>query len=160
MSWNKFLLGFLMVVLLTYAKSRLTRYWVPIEFSFFLIFLVIRSSGIKRALIMTFTLSLGLDLILQTAQVKGLTGLGQLFLVYLVINLKRFILPVYEDLFLIVSFAIFYIANYYISWSLSELLGVYFQTIRPINLIFFALFHTVMFGLVLVVLIRFRRGPA
>ena len=157
MSWNRFLAGSLAVILLFFAKAQLIRYWVPIEFSYFLIFFVLRSSGMVRALFFTFILSLSLDLLLQTGQIKGLGAMSQLALVYLVMNLKRHVVPAYEDLFLLGFFAFFYLTNYYMRWILSNLLGVYFPSIPFSILAFLTLFHTSLFGLLLLITLRFRR---
>ena len=154
MTWGKFLLGFLLVVLLSFARSQLTPYWVPIDFSIFLIFVIIRSSDIRRALILTFILSLSLDIIFQAGQTKGLAGMGQLVIVYVIISLRRYIIPAFEDLFLVGSFAFFYLANYYIHHWLSNLFSVTHHSVSLVNLIFFTMFHTVLFGLLLIALIR------
>ncbi len=156
MSWSRFFAGFLLVVLLSYARSQLTGY--PIEFSFLLIFLILRSSRIPLILVQTFVLSLGLDLIFQTGHFKGLAGMGQLFMVFSIIKLRRYVIPIYEDYFLVGTFAFFYIANYYINGWLSRLLGGYYEVIGTAHLIFFAVLHAVVFGLLLVLLTRFRRG--
>lgn len=158
MKWGIFAICSLVVVLLYFTKSQITSYWVPIEFSFFLIFFIIRSSNLTRALIQTLLLSLGLDLIFHTGQVKGLSCMGQLVLVYIVFNLKRHVTPFFEDIFLLGFFAFFYLANYFISLGLSRLFRVYFQTIAPTNLLFLALFHTTLYSLMVFIYLRFRRG--
>ena len=158
MNPGHFGLGFMAVVLLTYAKSQFTEYWVPIEFSFFLIFLIIRSSEVPRALLMTFILSISLDLIFQTEQVKGLGAIGQLLMVYLIIHAKQRLLPNYSDLVLTVSFAIFYIGNYYIYRLLAGSFDIYARPYPLVSVLFFALFHMAIFGAILVVLVRFQRG--
>lgn len=158
MSWNKFGIGFLLVVLATYAKSQITNYWVPFEFSTFLTFFVIRKSNMTRALAMTFVLTLGLDFIFQAGQIKGLNTMGQLLLVYVIVNLKKHVIPQFEDVFLMGFFAIFFIANYYISLGLSTLLGVYMETVAPVLLLFFALFHTAIFGFLLALGHKLNRG--
>ena len=158
MSPGHFTLGFFAVVLLTYAKSQFTEYWVPIEFSFFLIFLIIRSSEIPRALIMTFILSLSLDLIFQTEQTKGLGAIGQLFMVFLIIHARRRLLPNYSDFVLVWAFAIFYLGNYYIYKWLAGSFDIHVRTYPFVTVLFFAAFHMVIFGLILVVAARFTRG--
>jgi len=158
MRWSSFALGFLIIALLHYAKSRLLNYWIPIEFSFFLIFFIIRSSGTSRALIMTFLLSLGLDILFQSAQVKGLEAMGQTALVFAIMNIKKNVAPFYEDFILIAFFALFCLANYYIGLGLSALFGVYYQSLTVPKLLFFTLVHTILFSLALMVAIRFRRN--
>lgn len=158
MSWTKFGLGFLAVGLLTYAKTRLVDYWVPIEFGHFLIFFVLRSSQIRRALCMTFLVSVGLDFLVQAAHVKGLQVMGQLLLVYLGFNLKKHVIPQYEDVFLLLYFAIFYVGDYYIHWGLSSLLGLPFSRVNPSVFIFTALFHTAFFGLLILITAKLKRG--
>jgi len=158
MSWSKFGVGFLMVVIATFAKAQITNYWVPIEFSIFLIFFIIRSSNVTRALLMTFVLTLGMDFIFQAGQVKGLETMGQLVLVFFVVNLKKHVIPQFEDVFLMGFFAVFFIANYYITLVLSKLLGVYVETVAPMLILFFALFHTAFFGLLLAIGHKFGRG--
>lgn len=148
MKWSSFLIGVLIIVLLSYGKSQITQYWVPLEFSFFLIFLVIRTSSMRRALIMTCLLSVGLDIIFQIGQIKGLTAMGQLVMVFLLIEARRYVIPSSSDFFLVGSFALFYMGNYYIAVWLSNLLGVVFQQIPFINLLFFSLVHTVIYGVV------------
>ncbi|CAM2066269.1 hypothetical protein SCOR_12885 [Sulfidibacter corallicola] len=160
MKWSKFFGGFLLVILLTFAKSKITRYGVPIEFSIFLIFFVIRSTDTVRAILMTFILSLGLDLILQTGQVKGLATMTQMLLVYVIMLLKKHVIPNYEDLFLLGLFALFYVAEYYLRLGLGKLLNTYISTISPTILVFHALFHTAIFGLLLVINLRFSRGDS
>jgi len=147
MKWSRFFLGVVAVVLLSYGKSQITQYWVPMEFSFFLIFFVVRVSSMQRALLMTFLLSVGLDIIFQIGQIKGLSAMGQLGMVFLLIEARRYVIPNYSDLFLVGSFSLFYLGNYYISSWISSALSVTFQEIPFINLLFFALFHTVIFGL-------------
>lgn len=149
MNWSKFFFGFMLVILVTFAKSRLIDYWVPIEFSIFLIFFIIRSSPVGQALVMTFILTLGLDFIFQAGQVKGIQTMAQLLLVYAIVNLKKHVIPQFEDVFLMGFFAIFFIGNHYITLGLSKLLGVYVETVAPVLIIFFALFHTALFGLLL-----------
>ena len=158
MSWNRFLLGFLLVVLCSYGKSQVTNYWVPIEFSFFLIFMVVRSCRPIPALIYTFLLSLGLDMILQTGQIKGLGAMIQLLLVYGILHLKRNVVPAFQDLFLMGFFAIFYVTNYYINLGLCGMLDVYFPQVNLVQLLFMAFFHTGFFGLLLMIHVRFSRG--
>ncbi len=158
MSWSKFALGALIVILLYYAKSRLINYWTPIEFSYFLIFFIIRASSLNRALIMTFVLSLGLDLIFQSGQIKGLAAMSQLALVFLIMSVKKYLVPFYEDFFLIVFFALFCVADYCIGLGLSALFGVYYQTINAPKLLFVTLIHTIIFSLALLIAIRFRRN--
>ena len=157
MSWNKFLAGYALVVLLTFSKSRLIDYWVPIEFSIYLVFFVIRSSETVRALTLTFLCSISLDFIFQAYQVKGLACMGQLLLVYAVCFLKRHVIPQFEDLFLLAFFAIFYLGNYYITLGLGSLLGLHVQRVLPVNSLFHALFHTAIFGLLLLAVNKFRR---
>ncbi len=156
MSWNRFALGFLLVTLLTYAKSQITNYWVPIEFSYFLIFFILRGSSETRALIFTFLLSLGLDVILQVGLIKGVSAASQLFLIYLIMKLKRNVVPAFHDFFLLTFFAIFYVVNYYLCIGLSQMLGSPFQypQINLIQLAFLAFFHTAFFGLLLLIDIR------
>ncbi len=156
MSWSRFFACFLLIVLLSYARSQLTSY--PIEFSFFLIFLILRSSSIPLILVQTFVLSLGLDLIFQTGHFKGLAGMGQLFLVFSIIKIRRYVIPLYEDFFLIGAFGLFYVANYYINGWLSRFLGGYYEVIGTAHLIFFAALHSVFFGLLLILLTRFKSG--
>lgn len=158
MSVGRFFLGFIIVVLLSYAKSQVTEYWVPVEFSFFLIFLIVRSSEVPRALVMTFVLSMSLDLIFQTSQTKGLSAMGQLMMVFFVIHARHHVIPNFCDLFLTAAFAIFYLGNYYIDSWLAGALGVYARSYPPMTVLFFTAFHTVIFGLILVVLARLQRG--
>lgn len=155
MSWPKFFGGFILVVAATYGKSQVTDYWVPIEFSFFLIFFIIRSTKDVRCLAMTFILSLSLDLLLQIGQIKGLGAVGQLLLVYLILKLKRSVVPNFQDFFLLGIFAIFYITNYIISMGLSSLLGNYYPEVSFVQLLFLALFHTGFFGILLLISRRF-----
>ena len=159
MSWTKFLMWFLVVVLATYAKSQLTLYWVPIEFSFFLIFFILRSSGINRTLIMTLILSLGLDFIFQTGQIKGLGAMGQLIMVYALVKIRVMVIPSYTDLIFTGCFALFYVGNYYMTRWLSSLFGVYFQSTQLVNVFFFAVVHMMIFGVMLVIALRFRKEP-
>lgn len=155
MSWGKFILGFILVVAATYGKSQITDYWVPIEFSFFLIFFIIRSTKDVRCLVMTFILSLSLDLLLQIGQIKGLGAMGQLLLVYIILKLKRSVVPNFQDFFLLGFFAIFYICNYIINMGLSSLLGNYYPAVSFVQLLFLALFHTGFFGILLLISNRF-----
>lgn len=156
MSWNRFALGFLLVTLLTYAKNQVTSYWVPIEFSYFLLFFVLRSCSERRALVFTFMLSLGLDVILQVGLIKGIACASQLFLVYLIMKFKQSVVPVYHDLFLLTFFAIFYVVNYYLTIGLSQALGSQFQYphVNFLQLMFLAFFHTAFFGLLLLIDMR------
>lgn len=156
MSWNRFALGFLLVTLLTYAKSQVTNYWVPIEFSYFLTFFILRNSSETRALIFTFLLSLGLDVILQVGLIKGISAASQLLLIYFIMKLKRNVVPAFHDFFLLTFFAIFYVVNYYLCIGLSQMLGSPFQypQINLIQLLFLAFFHTAFFGLLLLIAIR------
>ena len=160
MKWNSFSIGFLLVILCSFAKAQVTDYWVPIEFSFFLIFFIIRSSSVVRALTLTLILSLGLDLILQAGQIKGLAAMGQLVLIYVIAILRRHVNPLYEDLFLLGFFAIFYVTHYYINVVLSRIFGVHYQGVPFTTLIFLSLFHTALFSLMLFINVRFRRGTS
>lgn len=156
MSWNRFVMGFLLVTLLTYAKSQITTYWVPIEFSYFLIFFILRSCSERRALVFTFLLSLGLDLVLQVGLIKGISAASQLLLIYLIMKLKQNVVPAFHDFFLLTFFAIFYVVNYYLCIGLSQVLGSPFQYPQTnlIQLLFLAFFHTAFFGLLLLIDIR------
>jgi len=157
-SWGKYFAGYFLVVSLFFAKSQITRYWVPIEFSFFLMFFVIKYSQPVRALFMVFFLSLGLDLIFQTGQVKGMAAMGLLPLVYLILKLKKNVMPVYEDLSLCIFFVIFYVSNYYIHMGLSAMFGVYFEAISIPKLLFMALFHTAALATLFLISAKLSRG--
>ena len=124
---------------------------------FFLIFLIVRDSSAPRALTLTLILSLSLDIIFQTGRIKGLACMGQLGLVYLVTVFRKQVNPLYEDLFLLIFFALFYIVNYYFYAGLSILFGVYFDPVHPANLLFRSLFHTALFSLLLFLQLRFER---
>ncbi len=158
MTWSKFSLGFLAIVLLSFGKSQITEYWVPIEFSFFLIFLIIRNSSMQRALLMTFVLSVGLDIIFQIGHVKGLSAMGQLVMVFFLIEARRYVIPAHTDLFLVGCFSLFYLGNYYITGWISGILGIQFQEVPLVNLLFFSLFHTVLFGVLTLAILRIKRG--
>jgi hypothetical protein len=159
MSWTNYFIWFLVVVLATYAKSQITLYWVPIEFSFFLIFFVLRQSSMNRALMMVMILSLGLDIIFQTGQIKGLSAMGQLVMAYALVKIRDTVIPSYSDLIFTGAFAIFYIGNYYITMLLSGLFGVYHKNTPPVNVIFFAFVHMMIFGVMLVIALKFRKEP-
>lgn len=160
MSWSKFGLGFLLVVFVTFAKTRLVSYWVPIEFSIFLIFFFVRKSSMSRALVMTFVLSLGMDFIFQTGQIKGIQTMAQLLLVFGLGTLKKHVVPQLEDVFLMGFFAIFFVGNHYLTVALSKMLGVYVETVAPVLVLFFALFHTALFGFLLAITHRFQRSES
>ena len=162
MSFGRFALGFLLVTLLSYGKSQITDYWVPIEFSFFLIFFIIRSSSERRALVFTFLLSLGLDMVLQVGMIKGIPCAVQLVLVYTLMKFMRRLVPNFHEMFLLVFFSVFYIANYYMCMGLSHALGHQIFPYPEVGLgklIFLAFFHTGFFGLLLLLDLRFsKRG--
>lgn len=158
MSLTKFALGFFFVVFLAFAKSELVDYWVPIQFAHFLIFFIIRSSKMVRALVLTFVLSIGLDILLQAHVVKGFAALSHLLLVYIVMHLKEHVVPAFEDLFLLGFFAIFYFVNYYVQVGLGELLGVSVQSISFPVLLFLTFFHMAAFGVLLNISNRLTRG--
>ena len=158
MSWGKYLVGYFLVVSLFFAKSQLIRYWVPIEFSYFLMFFIIRSTGPARSLFMIFMLSLGLDLIFQTGQVKGMAAMSQLPLFYLIMKLKQNVVPAYEDLSLAIFFVLFYVSNYYSHMGLAAMFGVYFEPLTTSKLLFMALFHTAAFAFLLLILTKLPRG--
>jgi hypothetical protein len=158
MSLTKFVLGFFLVVFLSFAKSELVDYWVPIEFSHFLIFFIIRSSTMVRALVLTFILSVGADILLQAHVIKGFAAISHLLLVYIVMHLKEHVVPAFEDLFLLGFFAIFYFVNYYIQLGLGELLGVAVQSISFPRLLFHTVFHMAAFGVLLNISNRLTRG--
>lgn len=145
MSFNRFAAAFVAVTLLSYGKSQITDYWVPIEFSFFLIFFVIRSCSERLALVYTFFVSLGLDMILQVGLIKGIPCVAQLLLVYLIMKLKRHVVPNFQDSFLLLFFGIFYIANYFLCRAFSFSLGreVFpYPEVSIWQLLFLAFFHT------------------
>ena len=79
-------------------------------------------------------------------------------MVYFMMQLKKLVIPAYSDLFLVGIFALFYIGNYYIQYWLSNLLNVYTQELTFTNLTFFALFHTVIFGLIQILIVKVQRG--
>ncbi|CAM2006864.1 hypothetical protein [Acanthopleuribacter pedis] len=155
MKWSHFWSGFLLVVLLTFAKSQITHFNVPLEFSYFLVFFIIRSSDTVRALLMTFTLSLGLDFIVQVGQVKGLACMSQLLLVYIVMLLKKHVIPNFEDLFLLGLFALFYLADFYLRLLIGVALNSPVPGVSPTVLVFHALVHTALFGAMQVLYLRF-----
>lgn len=155
MKWSHFWGGFLLVTLLTFAKSKITQFNVPIEFSYFLIFFIIRSSDAVRVLLMTFLLSLGLDFIVQVGEVKGLTCMSQLLLVYIVMLLKKHVIPNFEDLFLLGLFTLFYIADYYLRLFIGAVLNSPVAAVSLTVLVFHALVHTALFGGMQVVYLRF-----
>lgn len=158
MSLTKFGIGFFLVVFISFAKSELFNYWVPIQFSHFLIFFIIRSSKMVRALVLTFVLSVGLDILLQAHVVKGFAALSHLLLVYIVMHLKQHVVPAFEDLFLLGFFAIFYFVNYYTQMGLGSMLGVDVQTISFPVLLFLTFFHMATFGVLLNISNRLTRG--
>ncbi|MDJ0838512.1 MAG: hypothetical protein QNK37_18490 [Acidobacteriota bacterium] len=155
MPWSRFLGGFVVVVLLSYVQPKAIAQWGTVEISFFMMFFIIRSPNQIRALIQIFLLSLGVDLVLQAAHVKGISAMSELLLAFAVIELKRSVVPEYEDLFLLGFFAIFYLANYYISLGISAGFGVYYPVLSLPRLLFLALFHTTVMAVLLMLSIRF-----
>ena len=158
MKWINFLIGAVAVIVLTFVKTRLIDSSWPIDLSLFLVFFIIRAGRMELALIQVFLLGLSMDFILQVAYIKGLSGMGQLLLVYAAIHMKHYIAPSFEDFFLFIYFAVFYIGNYFIGLGLSRLFGVHYETITPGNLFLYAGIHTVIFAVLLTIAKRLQRG--
>ena len=155
MPWSSFAGGFVVVVLLSYVQPRAIAQWGTIEISFFMMFFIIRGPKQVTGLIQIFLLSVGVDLVLQTAQVKGISAMSELILAFTVIQLKRTVIPLYEDLFLLGFFAFFYVANYYMSLGISLGFGQYYPSLSLPRLLFLALFHTIMMAVLMMIAIRF-----
>ena len=160
MRWSRFAIGFLVVVLLSYIHVELIDKWGGLEISFFMIFFIIRRSSAPRALLQTFLLSLGVDLILQAAQVKGLAAMSRLLVVYAIMQLKRTVVPLYEDLFLLGFFAVFFILDYLINKGISAVFGVYYPDVTAARLLFLALAHTAIMATLLMISLRFEKERA
>jgi len=158
MKWSKFILGFLVVLLISYTKPRSWEQWGVIDVSMILIFLIVRSSDLSRALLMTFLLSFGVDLMLQTAQVKGLAAMSQLLLVFVIIKLKDTVIPLYEDLFLLFFFALFYISNHLLTLLISSAFDLYYPPLSFSRLVFLALFHTTILAVAFFLTLKFSRS--
>ncbi len=158
MKWSKFFLGFLVVLLISYTKPRAWEQWGVIDVSLVMLFLIVRSSELSRALFMTFLLSFGVDLMLQTAQVKGLTAMSQLLLVFVIIKLKHTVIPLYEDLFLLLFFALFYIGNHLLTMLLTSVFNLYYPPLSLPRLFFLSLFHTTILAVAFFVTLRFSRS--
>jgi len=157
MAWSRFAIGFAVVVLLSFVHVELVDKWGGLELSYFMIFFIIRGERVPRALVQTFILSLGVDLILQAAQVKGLAAMGQLVVVYAIMQLKRTIVPLYEDLFLLGFFAIFFLADYAINTGVAAVFGVYYPSLSFPRLLFLALLHTSVMAVLLMLSLRFGK---
>ncbi len=81
----------------------------------------------------------------------------QLVLVYLVYNFKKNVVPNYQDYFLMAFFAFFYFANYYINLGLCAMLDTYYPKVTFAQLLFLAIFHTIFFGVIQALALRFSR---
>ena len=159
MSFGKFSLLFFLVALLDLGEARLLGFQIQLEFSYFLIFFLIRTCSPARALALSFLLSLGLDLLLQAAQVKGIEAMSVLLLVYGVMQVKKQVIPQYENLFSIVFFFLFYIANQYLTLSINRLFSLAYPMLSLKVILAGALIHTSLFAL-LVAMIRRWRGSS
>jgi len=159
MSATRFAVLFTVLMVLTALQDRFLPAHLQVEFSLILIFLVIRSTPVHRALIMTFIASLAVDLVTQAALIKGLHCLGQLPLVYLIMNLRRIVVPRFSELFLMALFTLFYLLNYYIFVSLCALFGLACQQLEAPVLVYRMLIHTMLFGGALLLNLRLTGKP-
>lgn len=167
MPWSRFSLGFIVVILLSFLHLQFLDKWGGFEITYFMIFFILRApdDGNRRVpirvlvLIQVFLLSFGADLVLQAAHVKGLAAMSQLTIVYVIMELKRSIVPRYEDLFLLGFFAVFYVADYVINFGLSKAFGLYHAAVPIQRLLFLTLTHTTVMALLLLASIRYTKEP-
>lgn len=157
MSTRWLLLWYAVVVFVTFLQNEILDQPNFLEPSLILIVIMARTTAVRRALIATFIISVSLDLLFSVSQVKGLAAMVQLLLVYGLSLFQKHIVPRYWDVFVLVYFAIFYLLNYYGSWGLSELLGLRFDALLVTELVYRAVIHTLIFGAVLLMLLRFSK---
>lgn len=81
----------------------------------------------------------------------------QMALVYCMAMLHKHIVPRYWDLFVLLYFALFYFLNYYGTWGLSVALGLRFDVMNGIELLYRGVIHTLIFGAILMVMLRFSK---
>ena len=156
MKISTFLGAFLGVGLLQFFQTRYN-FTIQIDFSLLLIMLLIRDNETIRAMLLTFTLSVGLDVIFQTEGIKGLHALAQLPLVFLGCHLKKWVIPGFFDHLLVAYFALFYLLNYYGIGAISLGLGLEFEADPFLRVFYGACFHTLIFGVLLTIMIRIRK---
>lgn len=156
MKISTFLIAFIIVGLLQFFQAR---YAFPfqIDFSVLLIMFFIRDNATIRAMYLTFVLSVGLDLIFQTEGIKGLHALAQLPLVFFGCHLKKWVIPRFLDHLLVGYFALFYLLNYYGIGAISLGLGLEFEAVPILRVLYGACLHTLLFGVLLTILIRVRK---
>ncbi|MCB1050583.1 MAG: hypothetical protein KDC71_08270 [Acidobacteria bacterium] len=128
-----------------------------IDFSLIVIMLIIRSSSSTRTVLMTFIMSLGLDLIFQSNQIKGIHTMVQMLLGFAGCQIKHFVIPSFSDLILFVFFVVFYLMNYYMYGLLSELFGMPFEPISFMRVLYQDLWHTLVFGGTLYLILRYGK---
>ncbi len=151
------LIYFVIVIAITFVQHKFTAGNHFLEPSLILLVLIARTSPVTQAIFWTIAISVSLDLVFAAGQVKGLGAMVQMALVYIMAHFKKHIIPSHWDLFVLFFFALFYLLNYYGTWGLSELLGLSFDTMSWVELVYRAVIHTLMFGAVLLMVLRFSK---
>lgn len=155
MKTRVFVLWSILLILIMFLQYQWLKTAVFLDATPILIFLVIRQSGVVRSLIFTFVLSLGVDVVFHSHHIKGIACLGQLPLVFLIMTLKKHVVPYQEDFFLMGLFAVFFVMDYYIFSVLSGLFGQPAELL-PFWIVFYrSLVHTAIFGAIVILSIKF-----
>ncbi len=156
MTWPWFF--FLLVVsgVYMFTQERFFPDYSFIEPTLIACFLILRSSSRRKILLMTFIFSMCLDFLCLGSQIKGVTTLSVLPLVYLGTLLKEYILPAFSDMALFVYFIACFLLNYFMVRWLFGAFGASVPEQSFLLVLFQVLVHTDIFGGVLIFLSRFK----
>lgn len=148
-----------LVFILHFAQASLFQGKIPIDCSLILALMVLRQTPLPRSLAYSFLLSLALDLVFLTQQVKGLNCMAILPLVYLGGQIRHLVIPAYAELAMFLYFILFFFLHYAVKAGLCALLGLPFQTIPFRNLLYWDLWHTLILGALLALTLRYGKVP-
>jgi len=156
MKWPWFFILLLISCVYIYSQERFFPDYSFLDPTLIACFLILRSQSSRKTLLMVFIFTITIDLICLGSQIKGITTLAILPLIYFGISIKAYILPLFSDLALFVFFFFGYLVNYFtIKW----LFDVFGQSVPVIPLAFVGfqlLVHSAIFGGILIFLGRLK----
>jgi hypothetical protein len=148
-----------LVFLLHFAQTNMFRGEIPLDCSLLLIAMALRRNSLSRALIYAFLLSFSLDLVFLTQHIKGLSCMALLPLVYLGGQIRQLMIPAFVELSLFLYFILFFLLYHAIRIGLGSLLGLPIEPVPFMRLVYLDLWHTLAFGAVLLLTLRYGKVP-
>ena len=158
MRWYWYLLLFLLTGILSYSQLWIFPGMQLIDPLLISCFLILRHESSKKVLWTVFLFTMMFDFMVLGSQIRGVSTLAILPIMYLGIFLKEHVLPTFSDLLLFVFFFFGFLVNHvFIRWFYS-LFNVTIPWGLPVLTGFRMLGHAAIFGAVLIFLGRFRRN--